>query len=310
MPVPTTYSFPRYLSAKKTVDDRALHRPTWDYLAHRLRERSATTSLHVLEAGAGIGTMIERAVAWDLFHQKDVVYTALDAMPENIVSAQDRLPRQLEESGYGTVENAEKLVFARNNSHLAVHLKQADLFDFIAREHDQAWDVLIAHAFMDLVDVPAALPQIFSLLKPGGLFYFTINFDGLTILEPAIDPDLDSHIEALYHRTMDERITAGQPSGDSRTGRHMFAHLRQAGAEILASGSSDWVVFAGLDGYPADEAYFLHFIVHTMHGALSGHPELDQVEFERWIAQRHAQIERGELVYIAHQLDILGSVTG
>jgi hypothetical protein len=33
---------------------------------------------------------------------------------------------------------------------------------------------------------------------------------------------------------------------------------------------------------------------------------LDPVRFEAWIAERHAQIERGELVYIAHQLDFFG----
>jgi hypothetical protein len=33
---------------------------------------------------------------------------------------------------------------------------------------------------------------------------------------------------------------------------------------------------------------------------------LDQLQFKEWIEKRQAQIERGELVYIAHQLDILG----
>jgi hypothetical protein len=39
---------------------------------------------------------------------------------------------------------------------------------------------------------------------------------------------------------------------------------------------------------------------------LQGHPEIDNSLFEAWIAQRHAQIEAGTLVYIAHQLDFLG----
>jgi hypothetical protein len=97
-------------------------------------------------------------------------------------------------------------------------------------------------------------------------------------------------------------------SGDSQSGRHLFHHLRQAGAQILAAGSSDWVVFAGEAGYPDDEAYFLHFIVETMRGALAGRAELDNGRFQDWIAQRHAQIEMGELVYIAHQLDFFGRI--
>jgi hypothetical protein len=35
---------------------------------------------------------------------------------------------------------------------------------------------------------------------------------------------------------------------------------------------------------------------------------LDAVEFADWIQKRRAQIERGELVYIAHQMDFLARV--
>jgi hypothetical protein len=119
---------------------------------------------------------------------------------------------------------------------------------------------------------------------------------------------LDATIERLYHETMDRRIIQGRTSGDSRTGRHFFAEARNAGAEILASGSSDWVVFAGSSGYPADEAYFLHFIIHTVGSALEGRSELDPERFSAWIRDRHAQVDQGRLVYIAHQLDFLGRV--
>ena len=187
----------------------------------------------------------------------------------------------------------------------------ADLFDFAVQEAGrQAWDLLIAHAVLDLLDVPAALPRLFSPLAPGGLFYFTIVFDGATLFEPAIDPAFDAHVEALYHRTMDERITAGAPSGDSRAGRHLFGQLAAAGAELLAAGASDWVVHPVAGRYPADEAYFLHFIVQTMAAALAGHPALDAARFADWIAARHAQIAAGELTYIAHQLDFAGRRPG
>jgi hypothetical protein len=167
---------------------------------------------------------------------------------------------------------------------------------------------LIAHAFIDLVNVPTTLPALFSLLRPGGLFYFTIVFDGATILQPEIDPAFDAQIERLYHQTMDQRLVNGQPSGDSRTGRHLFHHLQATGAELLAAGSSDWVVYPDLNGYPGDEAYFLHFIIHTIHHALIDHPDLDPNRFTNWLNKRHAQIEAGELVYIAHQLDFLGRI--
>jgi SAM-dependent methyltransferase len=281
-----TPNYPRYLAAKKTVDDRALNGRVWQQMAQAVL---ALGRPHVLEVGAGIGTMVER------WHERGVwpvgSYTAVDALPENVAIARERLAPLAKDA--------------------PLTVTAVDIFDFIAQNQGrQTWDVLLAHAVLDLLDAPSALPQLFSLLRPGGLFYFTLNFDGATILQPAIDPAFDAHIEALYHRTMDERLVNGRLSGDSQTGRHLFTHLRRAGAEILAAGSSDWVVYDGPPGYPpgypADEAYFLHFIVHTLHEALRGHPELDKDYFNAWIAHRHAQIETGELVYIAHQLDFLG----
>jgi hypothetical protein len=63
-------------------------------------------------------------------------------------------------------------------------------------------------------------------------------------------------------------------------------------------------------GYAGDEAYFLHFIVHTLERALRPRPELDGRLLTRWVERRHRQIERGELTYIAHQLDVFGRVRG
>jgi len=286
------YNFPRYLSAKKTVDDRALNGQVWQALRHHLPAQP-----HILEIGAGIGTMAERLAEQKFISSAN--YTAIDNQPENIAEARRRL--------------------ANLPPQLQLTLEAIDLFDFMERDEGKqpapvkTWgpfDLLIAHAFLDLMDIPATLPKLFSLLKPGGLFYFSINFDGVTIFEPTIDPVLDEQIVQLYHQTMDERISDGKPSGDSRSGRHLFQQLKQAGGTILAAGSSDWVVFAGEDGYVADEAYFLHFIVETMRQALCQRPELDQTQFANWIAQRHRQIESGELVYIAHQLDFLGRRSG
>jgi SAM-dependent methyltransferase len=284
---PDYTSFQRYLAAKKTVDDRALNAHVWQSLA------SVTHSARgwqVLEAGCGIGTMVERVAERALL--TDAHYLALDLNPENLVTARTRLnglSHQLAERG------------------LAVEFVPGCALQFAAQpEHHGQFDLLIAHAMLDLWDVPSALPRLLRMLRPGGHFFFTINFDGATLFQPELDPPFEALIEAFYHRTMDERVVEGRPSGDSRTGRRLFRHLQQPGIELLAAGSSDWVVFAQHGRYPADEAYFLHFIIQTLCGALHGHPELDAGRFERWIAARHAQIERGELVYIAHQLDFFG----
>lgn len=277
------YSFTRYLAAKRSVDDRALNRLVSGALARALAGMANPT---VLEIGAGIGTMVERLHEWQIL-SAGTQYTAIDARAENIDNARQRLQ---------ALEDVYKL-----------RLETIDLFDFIAREQGQrTWDLLIAHAFLDLVDLESTLPQLLSLLKPGGYFYFTINFDGETTLQPVIDRQFDDQIMALYHETMDTRGTNGRRSGDSRTGRRLFTHLPLLGAEILEAGSSDWVVYPAAGGYEGDEAYFLHAIIDMIAGALEGTPGLDRSYFAAWVAQRHAQINAGVLVYIAHQLDFFG----
>jgi SAM-dependent methyltransferase len=304
---PFDVSFPRYLAAKRTVDDRALYRPAWEALRRALALTSGP--LHVLEVGAGIGTMIERALEWDLFGERAVVYTAIDEQAENIAAAGARLLQWAAAHGWQAQPAPAGLLLERGAARLEARLQAAELFDWIGRVEAGAAPrpgLLIAHAFLDLLNLPASLPRIFDLLDPGGWFYFTINFDGATLLEPQVDAAFDELVQLVYHRTMDERVTDGRPSGDSRAGRHLFDLIPRAGGEILSAGTSDWVVYPQGGAYPADEAYFLHFIIHTMHTALRLRPEIEPRRLEAWAARRRAQVEAGELTYIAHQLDFFG----
>jgi hypothetical protein len=192
---------------------------------------------------------------------------------------------------------------------IPVNLEAIELYDFLDREEGKSyWDLLIGHAFLDIIDLPTALHRLLSLLGPGGFFYFTLNFDGATILEPPVEPDLDTLIETLYHRTMDTRRRQGRPAGSSVTGRRLLSSLAALEARLVAAGSSDWIVFPGPGGYNEDETYFLHEIINTIGRALHHQPELEPRRLENWLARRHRQIESKELIYIAHQLDVLGYI--
>lgn len=277
--------FARYLAAKRTVDDRALNGHVWD----TLRALWPAGPARLLEIGAGTGAMMERLARRGVLEK--VSYTALDAEPANVAAARRML------AAIGMPREPEWVV--------------ADVYEYAARQRGRReWDLLVAHAFLDLVDIDTLLPDLFALLRPGGLFYFTINFDGLTAFEPEIDRAFDERIVRLYHRTMDERLVDGRASGHSQTGRQLLSRIPEAGGEILAAGSSDWVVWPQNGRYPADERYFLHFILKTIGDALSGHRELDQQQLAGWLAHRRAQVEAAELIYIAHQLDIAGRVPG
>jgi hypothetical protein len=290
------YSFPHYLLSKQSVDDRALNRTVLD----SLKENLPTTPIRVIEVGAGIGTMFTRLLRWGLVTKAD--YVLVDEMAENIQTAQKWIPLWAVESGLGVerIEQDQLRVFDQIRD-VRIRLKCADVFDFI-QENNMPADLLIAHAFLDLLPMPESMPKLLALTKH--LAWLTINFDGMTSLEPTIDGALDKQIERLYHATMDARTTGG----DSRAGRHLFSHLQKASAQVLSAGASDWVVHAVRGKYPADEAYFLHFMLHFFEESLTGHAELNGVAFTNWLKERRAQIERGELVYIAHQMDFLAKV--
>jgi hypothetical protein len=298
------------------VDDRALNRHVWESLHGALARHSTPThSLTILEIGGGIGTMVERLIEEDRLPNTN--YHLLDEQPDNIKTAYLRVQQRFAASSPHTIGSNTfqrpphhvQTILAPSGTSTTLSLYTGDLFDFLHSAGSLAEvDLVLAHAFMDLVNIPSTLPLLTATLRPGALLYFTINFDGATILEPSIDPAFDAHIEQLYHRTMDERITNGKPSGDSHTGRHLFHQMKTANIHTLDAGSSDWVIIPHHRIYPHDEGYFLHFIINTMYGALRNHPELDSSRFQDWIATRHAQIERGELIYIAHQLDYLGEL--
>lgn len=309
MEEPSTYSFQRYLTAKRTVDDRALNRPViQQFTRHMAALAGAEAPVRILEVGAGIGTMIERLMEWNVLPER-AVYTAIDVEPANVELALDRLPEWAADRRADCTEAGPRSYYLEGDPHtVTVEWQVGDVFPFARDSTDRSWDVLLGVSFLDLVDVAARLPVLLDLVAPGGLFYFPITFDGSTIFQPTIDPVFDAHVEECYHDTMDRRIIAGNPSGDSQAGRHLFGHVREAGGEVLGAGGSDWVVFGDRDGYPGDEAYFLHHILHMVENALDHNPAVDDEELSAWIDQRRHQLERGELVYVAHQLDLLGRV--
>ena len=302
------YSFTRYLRAKISVDDRAMNQGVWDRMAGLLPVQTSHRPLRILEIGCGIGTMVERMVRKGSLSQ--VEYTGIDLQPENITQAAQYLKEWTKLAGFRLAGGSrEGFLLEDGQRELAVRFIDADLQSFLDRHQGSGdWDLLVAHAFLDLVDLPTTLRQILGTLRRGGVFYFTLNFDGKTIFEPLVELDLDEQIERLYHQTTDRRVVEGKSSGDSRTGRHLFGHLREAGATILAAGASDWVVHPSEGRYIEDEAYFLHFIIHTIQSALQEEGSLDELRLLEWARLRHAQVDRCELVYIAHQIDFVGIV--
>jgi SAM-dependent methyltransferase len=286
-------AFTRYLAAKRHVDNRALNRQVLAELC-RLMPAGAP---RILEVGGGLGTMVARLLEWRVIDAGE--YTLLDVDRRLLEGSRAWLGEWAR--GHGI--RAEPLPDGLRLGDLRVRLVEAELGSYLDAGHGEPADVLIAHAFLDLVDVPAALPGLLGLLAPGGAYWFTVNYDGETIFQPD-HPD-DRQMMQAYHRSMDERVRYGRPAGDSRSGRHLFGQLADAGAPPLSAGSSDWVVHAGPDGvYPDDDADFLGHILDTVEAALQ--ERVDPAALAGWMASRRGQLAAGRLCYIAHQLDFAG----
>ena len=182
------YSFPHYLLSKQSVDDRALNRTVLDSLKANL----PAAPIRIIEVGAGIGTMLARLVRWDVVTKAD--YILVDEMAENIQTAREWIPLWAVESGLGVerIEQDQLRVFDQTRD-VRIRLECADVFDFIQKNKAPA-DLLIAHAFLDLLPMPESMPSLLALTKH--LAWLTINFDGVTSLEPTIDPALDEQHRA------------------------------------------------------------------------------------------------------------------
>ncbi|MFC5279492.1 SAM-dependent methyltransferase [Halorubrum rubrum] len=321
---PSTYAHARYLEAKRSVDDRALHRPTLDRLREALANRAAP--LRVVEAGCGTGTMLrrllERGVPAD-----EVVYRGYDLREDALDRAVEELEAWADGAGYaverGDPETTRTVrLDGPGGSSVTAAFVAADAVE-VARRTDAEYDLLVGCAFLDIVDLDRALAPLLGLV-PDGLAYFPITFDGETFLSPpledggSVDEATERAVLDVYHATMD---AADRPGG-SRTGRELFAALPAAGGEVVAAGGSDWLV---TPPYPDDEAYFLHHLVDGIEGVVreavaesdgervdgdanGAAARLSPDRVSAWADARHRAVAAGRLTFGAHNLDVLARV--
>jgi hypothetical protein len=270
--------FARYLTSKRSVDDRALNRRVWERLRTEIGNAGGER-LRVVDVGAGVATGAERMWRWELFPPSTKIrYIAVEPCRELLVEARRRL---------------ESLPLPFETDFL-----ESTLAAFAEdREHQGRFDVVVAHALVDVLDLSSSLDALVRLARPGGLLYIPIAFDGETSFEPSRDED--GVVLSAYHAAMNE-----PGPGSARTGRRLFHALRRRSVDVLEIGSSDWIVHPAGEGYPEDEAFFLRFILKTIEGAVAG--GVDRDVLGGWMEARSGEIDEADLVYTAHQVDVLG----
>jgi len=290
--------YPRYLTAKKSIDDRALNQRVWETLHQALAQAIGREPLNILEIGSGIGTMLERIIERGLL-TGPVAYVATDSDPGQLRAARLYLSQWARRRSHTLTWSAENLGRVQTaGADVSVVLipgsaeELADRSDALAPFH-----LLMAHAVLDLVDFPVVLPRLLERLKENGLAYLTCNFDGETVFLPQWHGEQE--IIRLYHASMDARLT-----GASHTGRRLLAFLQRPGLELLAAGPSYWTIHPRDAGYSADEIFFLHAIIETVERELEKKNN-PPPGLAAWARLRHQQAEDGELSFQARHLDLL-----
>ncbi|WP_436343282.1 class I SAM-dependent methyltransferase [Natronorubrum sp. FCH18a] len=326
-----TDSIQSYLEAKRSVDDRALNRRVLERFTAELSGRPEP--VRILELGCGVGTMIARLAEWGSLPAR-VSYRAVDRDAASIERARELVPAWLEASGY-TVDRSESATGEtvgdgvpksttlvarpvdakdsrtdtsadrsaanadRSDARLEITLEVADAFEI-----EDEGDAVVAAALLDIVALEDAVPAVADLLADDGLCYAPITYDGATTFAPR--DRLDERIEAQYHRHMDDI----RDEGSSRAGSALVATLPRHGWDVLAAGGSDWLVRSVEGSYPGDERAVVARVLETMADALEAvpSPELDAGARWRWFDRRWRELEDGDLVYVAHNLDVLARV--
>ncbi|MFB6286876.1 MAG: methyltransferase domain-containing protein, partial [Candidatus Bipolaricaulia bacterium] len=194
MPEPARYDEQRYLAAKRAIDARSRDARVWarfrDELEERARAKPSDKPLRILELGGGLGHLATEVMAQ--LDASALDYTLVDLSPANLEGARATVDAWALERGMTVEHGTADLHLKSEMAAWHVGFARREALAYLADSPtDAPWDVIIAQAFLDLVNLPAFLDRLFARLAPGALGYFPINFDGLTAFEPPVDPELD-----------------------------------------------------------------------------------------------------------------------
>ena len=292
----TDARFIEYLDAKRSIDDRSLHPRVWTAFLDQIEGRRSRGLVEIAELGAGIGTMCQRV--FRALGTGGMRYHLVDENPALLEAADRRIAADFFPNPPNSPEPrcpADSVLFHVN-----------DALTWLTEDRSGVpFQAILANAFLDLVDIPAALDRIFERLTPRGLAYLTVNYDGRTDFLPSLDTDRE--VLGLYNESM--RHWKGAYRGTDRSGTRILECLLDRGIPILDLGASDWVVAGrtaegAAGGYSRDETIFLRAILDMVEGAVS-RSALGPGILANWMDTRRRQAAQGKLVYVAHQLDIL-----
>jgi len=170
---------PRYLAAKKSIDDRALNHHVWETLRQTLPPCIASEPVQILELGAGIGTMLERVVDRGLL-KGPTTYLATDVDPRQLRAARKYLSQWVQKHGHNLSWTDDRGWLTTARGEISLTLEPARAEELADRSASLGpFHLIIAHAVLDLIDFSAVLPRLLSGEKIGKKELAFIGHGGL-----------------------------------------------------------------------------------------------------------------------------------
>jgi SAM-dependent methyltransferase len=298
----TTLSFRDYLDTKAALDERSLNPEVRTAFLDILRDREWLTCL---DLGTGTGASLWRLLNAELF--ADLAITAVDRDPALLDIAFKRATVLLRARDFTVSTPAAGSIRARRETrHIAIDFITADLQHFNSAEDTGRFDAVIAHQVMDILPLRTMAERIAGWLRPRGVFYATLNYEGETALFPMYrEAELEERILAVYDASMEQRRVWDQASGGARSGRRLYGALLENGLEPLAYGASDWNLTPIRRAYRDRDDLCLAALLDMIRNEAAQSGEFSGEALELWYRDRLRKMESGKLGLIVHQIDLL-----
>jgi len=349
-------SFQDYLEAKAEVDDAALSSVVRRGLLTAVRNvvTEQPGLLRVLDLGTGSGVMVRRLLrdlgvvrsagtaleicGVDL--DAELIQAAGQLCPEGgdqPESGPESRPETGPESGPSSgpasrPETGPESGPSAGSGSVKVEFRVMSVEEALSDASSR--ELITAHALMDLLPLSATCTAVHNSLVPGGLFYSTINYNGLTRWYPqAEDAEFEQQLLSYYDRSMRRVRSDGCVQDGAASGGRLYEACSAAGLETLAIGGSDWCVFPktevdlGAGGRNADDtagdpnaddraasgvpaaAYtqgelrLLTWMLRNIYN--EGVQKFASKPMDSWMRDRLDCLQHAKLAMVVHHLDLL-----
>lgn len=297
-----TIPFRDYLDIKSALDGHSLNAQVYSAFLEALRGRER---LDCLDIGVGTGASLWRLLNANL--SADLNVTAVGRDAELLGLAFRRTLVLLRARGYAVETPGDTDLRAQRGAcRVAIDFVAADLRDLDPGGEAGRFDAVIAQQALELLPLAGVAGRVGHWLKPRGMFYAPLNYDGGTSLFPGYqEREVEERILAAYDAAVERRQVWDREGGGVRAGQRLYEALADRGFEPVAYGSSDWSLTPVRRAYRDREQLCLVELLKAIRDEAAGADGLAGETVGGWYVDRLRDIGRGRLGLVVHRLDVL-----